>query len=38
MIEEPDPAPTPGGQSFESDHRSSGHIGTSSKLENTKLH
>ena len=40
MLEEPDPAPAPGGQSFdsESDHRSSGHMGTSSKLEHSKSH
>ena len=38
MIEELDPAPAPGGQSFDSDsdHRSPGHMRTSSKLENSK--
>ena len=37
-IVEPDPAPAlMGGQSFDSDHRSSGLMRTSSKLEHSKL-
>ena len=37
MSVEPDPAPALGGQSFDSDHRSSGLMRTSSKLEHSKL-